>query len=273
MLTFPLLQPALRVTQGELAELQLDIESLEAHIDTLNHALGRGEYNADTTKVVSLTGNPAAQDLAVRTETLDRLKEENRVLLEKLGEMEKTAAMLSATASTGGNPELTKATESVDGAGPAALPHIEESVPKASFDNLQAEKEALLLQIEQASKSRSRLKDVFLQTAKNMRDACRSLFGYHLEPLDGGRFKVVTVFGGEEYSLIFGPVPGVSQSKSASKYQLVGGNDKFVMSPRVQTGVTFWIAERGCIPGFLSTLTMELYEETTKGRTAGYVEG
>ena len=249
---------ALRTTQAELSELTLAVESLEAQVDTLSLALGRGEYDISSTKVVSLSSNPAAEDLAIRTETLDRLKEENRILLERLQNQEE-------------NPRGTLHTSSIST--PQKKSHFpseetDDSVPRATFVNLQAEKDELLLKIEQAEKSRSRLKEIFARTAQELRDACRSLFGYRLEPLENGRIKLTTVFGGSEYFLIFGP-----GTTGSSKFQLVGGNENFVTSQRVQTGLNFWMAERNCVPGFLASLTLELFEESTRGRTTGWTEG
>lgn len=145
----------------------------------------------------------------------------------------------------------------------------------ATYVNLVAERASLQDKIEQTEKSRARLKEIFAKTAQELRDACRSLFGYKIEPLDGGRFKLTTVFGGSEYFLVFGPTTSSSAAASGmnSKFQLVGGNENFVQSQRVQTGLNFWVAERGCVPGFLSSMTLELFEESTRGRTAGWTEG
>lgn len=240
--------------------MQNELESLDVQMDTLRHALGRGEYNLETTKVLSLRGNPADMDLAVRTETLDRLKEENRVLLEKLEEAERQAQHAPARPFTSSDV-------------PQSAPSQElETVPKQTYLNLQAENEELQAKIEQGEKARTRLREVFQKTARELREACKSLLGYTLEPVENGRMKLTTVFGGSNYQLVFGPDQSVGKS-GASKLQLVGGNEAFITSPRVQQGLHFWVAERGCLPGFLASMTLELFEESTRGRTVGYTEG
>lgn len=235
--------------------MSAEMDALDAQIDNLNFALGRGEYNVSNTKVVSFSDNPAALDLAVRTETLENLREENRVLLERVSELEQRAPAAALPAADG------------------KISDAEESVPKQTYLNLQAEKDDLLLKIEQAEKSRLRLKEIFARTAQELRDAVRSLFGYRLEPLENSRIKITTVFGGSEYNLIFGPAPAEAASAGqGQKLALVGGNEAFVTSQRVQQGLEFWVAQRGCLPGFLSTITLELFEESTRGRTAGWTE-
>ena len=162
----------------------------------LKHALGRGEYNTETTKVLSLRDNPADMDLAIRTETLERLKEENRVLLEKLEEAEKSAHPISKSVTSppsGSRALSTTPTESTD------------SVPKQTYLNLQAENEALQAKIDQGEKARNRLREVFQKTARELREACKSLLGYTVEPVENGRMKLTTVFGGSSYQLVFGP--------------------------------------------------------------------
>ena len=240
--------------------MQVELDSLDAQIDNLNYALGRGEYNDSTTKVISFDENPAALDLAVRTETLDNLREENRVLLEKVSELEDRARHAPAAAAGGADTSIGNESE--------------ETVPKQTYVNLQAEKEDLLAKIEQAEKSRLRLKEIFSKTAQDLRDACRSLFGYRIEPLENNRVKITTIFGGSDYNLVFGPAidPATGKPDKNAKLALVGGNEAFVTSSRIQQGLEFWVAQRQCLPGFLSSLTLEVFEESTRGRTAGYSE-
>lgn len=202
-------------------------------------------------------------DLAIRTETLERLKEENRVLLEKLEEAER-AAQHKPLLPTGSSPIAEAPT--------LPAPDAVDTVPKQTYLNLQAEMEELQAKIEQGEKARNRLREVFQKTARELREACKSLLGYTVEPVENGRMKLTTVFGGSGYQLVFGP--GQSTVKGQpGKLQLVGGNEAFITSPRVQQGLHFWVAERNCLPGFLASMTLELFEESTRGRTVGYMEG
>lgn len=76
----------------ENALLSKTVESLQLQVDRLSHDLGRGEYNPDTTRILALADNPSTKDLAIRTETLERLREENKALLEKVVELEQGGA-------------------------------------------------------------------------------------------------------------------------------------------------------------------------------------
>ena len=48
----------------------------------------------------------------------------------------------------------------------------------------------------------------------------------------------------------------------------VGGGPRSEFAGGVADQIGFWVRERGCIPGFLAALTLEFYEEHTKGGRA-----
>ncbi|OMH86360.1 Spindle assembly checkpoint component MAD1 [Zancudomyces culisetae] len=64
--------------------LEKTIETHETHIHSLQLQLGNGGYNPLTTRVLMLKDNPASNDFKIRTETLEKLKAENKSLLEQL---------------------------------------------------------------------------------------------------------------------------------------------------------------------------------------------
>lgn len=229
--------------------LKKTIESLEIKIDTLNLALGRGEYNTATTRVLELEGSPAQKDLAIRTATLEALRAENRALLEKLAVLEKRRGAGPLVASVDGN------------AAAAGL------VPRESLDILQQEVVQLKATIQQKETARDRLKTVFTAKAREYREAVHSLLGYKLDFQDNGRVKVTSVFApSDNYSLVF-----KSNTGDMGTMALVGGGDAaFNVSQEVRTQMRFWVTERGCIPGFLASLTIELFDGTTRGRQGGF---
>lgn len=49
------------------------------------------------------------------------------------------------------------------------------------------------------------------------------------------------------------------------------GGDAGRLSDEVRRQSKFWVTERGSIPCFLASLTMTLYEESTRGGSAGFV--
>ena len=239
---------ALRSCKAELAEAELEIESLEAQNDALSHALGRGEFDQNSMKVVTFANNPAAADLAVRTETLERLKEENQALLSRLQRLEEShSTHRSGSKANIGN----------------------HAVPTETLVNMQAELKKAQDAIEQERKSRTRLKEIFQRTAQEVRESVRQLLGYKLEPTEDGRIKLTSTFGAPDHTFIFGPSPDNTGSKQ--RLRLIGGSEVLLNSPRVQQGVQFSITERDCIPLFLAQYTVEVYEDSTRGRGAGWV--
>lgn len=242
-----------RAECDELADenelLKKSIESLEIRLDGLRLALGRGEYNTATTRVLELEGSPAQKDLAVRTATLDALRAENRALLDKLAAVEKRHGVA---------PEAAGASDGEAGG----------LVPRESLAMLQQEVSQLQATIQQKETARDRLKTAFAAKAREYREAVHSLLGYKLDFQDNGRVKVTSVFApSEAYSLVF-----KSGAGDTGTMALVGGGDAaFNVSQEVRTQMRFWVTERGCIPGFLASLTIELFDGTTRGRAGGYV--
>jgi mitotic spindle assembly checkpoint protein MAD1 len=51
--------------------------------------------------------------------------------------------------------------------------------------------------------------------------------------------------------------------------RLIGGNEDYIRS--LEHLRKFWVIERGSIPCFLSALTLELFDKTPEGQSAGWV--
>jgi hypothetical protein len=63
----------------------------------------------------------------------------------------------------------------------------------------------------------------------------------------------------DDHSLVF-----TSDEDDRGTMQLVdGGNTEYIKS--LDNLIKFWVVERGSIPCFLSSLTMDLFEKTTSG--------
>lgn len=57
-------------------------------------------------------------------------------------------------------------------------------------------------------------------------------------------------------------------------FRLVSATDEQVMRlDEVRRSVAFWLDGRGSLPGFMASLTMSLYEESTRGQSNGVVYG
>lgn len=131
----PLTQIELDQVRNSNALMLKEIEALELQVGRLTYEHGCGAYDARTTRVLQLRDNPDSQEHAIRTATLERLKEENSALLE-------TIALLEARKGT-----------STAGDGVA-------TVPRQSFENLQKDLQTAEASVKQKEIMELRLKKV-----------------------------------------------------------------------------------------------------------------
>lgn len=103
-----------------------------------------------------------------------------------------------------------------------------------------------------------------------MRLAVQKLLGFQLSFLESGRIRVTSVYApSKDRSLAFDPWPG-----GPMPFKLVSATDEKVMSiDEVRRSIGFWLDGRQSLPGFMASLTMALYEETTSGQAGGVVFG
>jgi mitotic spindle assembly checkpoint protein MAD1 len=258
------------------ALLEKELESLELKVEGLQHRLGRGEFDESTTKVVALRDNPAAADLAVRTSTLESLRKENAVLLDKLLTLQRGGKQLAKDEAE----DVSKEGEGGD------------LVPRQTLINLEEENKRLAKEVAQRELAKKRLSDVrlfsscslrrgrmlisvhlscqaFRSKATEFREAVRSLFGYSIDFRENGRVRLRSAYAArDDQSLEF-----ESRDADVGMMQLVGaggGGDAFATSESLRSSLRFWVGERGSVPGFLASLTLEMFEMSTRGRNAGW---
>ena len=110
------------------------IEELEQRLFDLSGEIGAGRHIPPGIRILTFKDNPAQQEVDLRRATLDRLKNENEALLEKL-----------ATLEPGGHD---------DGTSSADL------VPKESWEVMKTEKAELVAALEHKEKRIKRLQEV-----------------------------------------------------------------------------------------------------------------
>ncbi|CAG8728383.1 11032_t:CDS:2, partial [Dentiscutata erythropus] len=239
-----ILQETINELKNENLSLQKHASSLDQQVFALEKAVGRGEYNRETTRVLELKDNPSSRDYAIRQSTLDALKTENSQLLAKLKELQKMLENNHATQ-----------VETIDG----TYSNIIDVIPTQSFTNLENENKQLLEQIAEKEKRISRLKEVWKTKAQEYREAVYSLLGYKFDFLENGRVRLTSMYSEQDdQSFVF-----TSDDNDCGTMQLVGGNSEFIKS--LDDLIKFWVVERSSIPCFLSSLTMKLFEKTTSG--------
>ncbi|CEQ41957.1 SPOSA6832_03736 [Sporobolomyces salmonicolor] len=239
------LKQELDEARNELALMEQEIEALSAQVEQLEENQGiRGAYNPATTKVLEFRDSPDRVEHAIRTATLELLSNENQALLRRLSDVERK------------------------GAPPGATP--QELVPRESLVKANAEVEKLKALVAQKETMLKRISQAVAEKTENMRIAISKLLGYQLSFLDSGRIRVTSVYApSKERSLAFDPWPG-----GPMPFKLVSATDEKIMRiDEVRRSIGFWLDSRSSLPGFMASLTMTLYEETTRGQAGGVVFG
>ncbi|KAM0789394.1 hypothetical protein ACM66B_000222 [Microbotryomycetes sp. NB124-2] len=235
----------------ELGELRLANAALETELDALDAQIAkheqdhgiRGAYNSATTRVLEFRDSPDRVEHAVRSATLERLRLENDALLQRLKDLDTSLGPKD------------------DGAG---------LVPRASLESVQAELIAARAAVVQKETMLRRISQAVAEKTESMRIAISQLLGYQLAFLESGRIRVTSVYApSKDRSLAFDPWPG-----GPMPYKLVSAaDDQVLRSADARQSVQFWLESRTSLPGFLASLTMTLYEETTRGAARGVVIG
>ncbi len=193
-------------------------------------------------RIVELKSNPTAMYQGIRTETLVALKLE-------------TAALLAQLAGKG-----------------------ETSVPLQSLRNAVTEHQRLEQVVIEKDKRMQRLKEVistrfallrlteqvFAAKSSEFREAVYSLLGYRMDFLPNGRVRLSSMYAEKtDHAFLF--------DGEAGTMQLTGqqGGDDFMEA--VGSLIKFWSEERHSIPGLLSAVTLELFEQGTTGRNSGWM--
>lgn len=229
--------------RNELELMEQENEGLANQVELLEENQGiRGAYNPETHQVLEFRDSPDRVEHAIRTATLERLRSENDALLRRLGDLEK--GLLAN-----------------DG---------QSLVPRESLEAAQAESAKLREQVQQKEKMMKRITQAVAEKAETLRLAVQKLLGFQLSFLESGRIRVTSVYApSKDRSLAFDPWPG-----GPMPFKLVSATDEQVMSlDEVRRSVGFWLDGRGSLPGFMASLTMSLYEESTRGQNNGVVYG
>lgn len=232
-------------SRNALALMEKECDALALQVEALEEAHGiRGTYNPETTKVLEFRDSPDRVEHAIRSSTLDRLRQENRALMQRIQELE------GRSSTSGTQVEL---------------------VPRQSLVTLEADVAALRASVAQKETMLKRISQVcslpcsarfeaellllpqaVAEKTESMRIAISKLLGYQLSFLDSGRIRVTSVYApSKDRSLAFDPWPG-----GPMPYKLVSAADEKAMrSDEVRRSINFWLDSRSSLPGFMASLT------------------
>ena len=195
----------------------------------------------------------------LRQAALDRLKEENAALLQRLSTLE-TSGAHSVPAPTAG---------AVNATGPGTTTTATELVPRASWAAVCEEKAQLEEELRQKEKRLLRLRQVFAAKTAEFREALSAILGVKVAFYDNGQVRVTS-----QYDLgaafVFQPAKdgtGTGAGAGAARMQLVaqgeGGPQEL---PQLMRN---WVEIEQSIPCFLASVTLECYDKWKREREMG----
>jgi mitotic spindle assembly checkpoint protein MAD1 len=222
--------------------------------------------------VLSLSANPAQEWADLRQAALDRLKEENAALLQRLS----TLSSSSSSSSSHPNPNPTTNTTSKTGE------EEEELVPRASWTAICEQKRQLEDELRQKEKRMLRLRQVFTAKTAEFREALSAILGVKLAFYDNGQIRVTSqydlgaafVFQPATRSHAAGKGEGeageAGEGGAGARMQLVaqgeGGPQEL---PQLMRN---WVEIEQSIPCFLASVTLECYDKWKREQEMGIRE-
>lgn len=211
----------------DLSKLQSAHQLLQKEHEVLHSRLAAAEA-ANKTRILSLRSNPTSDFEAIKTSTLAALKRENQDLL----------AQLTKDARRG-----------------AAIPASQLAAARREIEEAQREAAS-------AQKTTRRLKEVWAAKSQEFKEAIFSTLGWTVTFIPNGKMRVESLYcpslhpDEHENSIVFDGERGTMK---------VSGGPQSPFARRIADQIQFWVRDKGCIPGFLAALTLEFYEEHTRG--------
>ncbi|KAI8320510.1 hypothetical protein GQ54DRAFT_263412 [Martensiomyces pterosporus] len=243
----------LEAAKKEHQQLLERFEALEREAARLEHQVGSGlGYNPRTTRILQLIDNPSAQDYAIRSEKLKALAAENEALLAHISQLEKDA-----------NPaEAMDADDDGAAAERGAADPSTESPFFHTISNLRAENQNLTRQLEDSGKLMRRYKKEWKKKAAELREVVYSILGYRVDFLSNGGVRFTSMYASDvDQSFVF-----TSGDDNQGVMKLSGGGNKSYLKG-LGNDIRYWVQERGSIPGFMSTVTLQNFEASPAPQT------
>ncbi|KAG5984460.1 hypothetical protein E4U55_004680 [Claviceps digitariae] len=219
-----------RKLQEDVTTLHTKVAMLEKDLSANKAQLSAAKEHSST-RILSLRSNPTSDFEAIKRSTLEALKKENSDLLIQLRSRDTTNS--------------------------STVPVIPTSVLGA----MEREIAAARAETASAQKSAKRLKEVWGSKSQEFKEAIFSTLGWTVTFIPNGKMRVESTFfpsqtDEHENSIVFDGERGTMK---------VGGGPKSAFARRIGDQISFWVREKGCIPGFLAALTLEFYEEHSRG--------
>ncbi|KAJ1734905.1 coiled-coil domain-containing protein mad1 [Coemansia biformis] len=244
---------------AEYQRLLARFEALEREAARLEHQVGAGlGYDPRTTRILQLIDNPSAQDFAIRSQKLTSLAAENEALLERIRQLEPGAAKPADAASVGLADEDTADSGDGNGDDNGGGGGGSSGAGSAFFhtiDNLRSENRSLTQQLEDSVKLISRYRKEWRRKAAELREVVYLILGYRVDFMTNGSVRFTSTYAADvDQSFVF-----TSGDDNQGHMRLLGGGSKAYLKG-LSNDIRYWIQERGSIPGFLATVTLQNFE-------------
>ncbi|KAI0388795.1 spindle assembly checkpoint component Mad1 [Xylariaceae sp. FL0594] len=219
-----------RKLADELSKLQTAHQVLQKEHEVLQSRLAAAEA-ANKTRILSLRSNPTSDYEAIKTSTLLALKQENQDLLTQLSKDARRNKI-------------------------AVVPASQLAAARREVEEAQRE-------LASAQKTTRRLKEVWAAKSQEFKEAIFSTLGWTVTFIPNGKMRVESLYhpsatDEHENSIVFDGERGTMK---------VSGGPQSVFAKRIADQIQFWVRDKGCIPGFLAALTLEFYDEFSRGGT------
>ncbi|KAH6894876.1 spindle assembly checkpoint component Mad1 [Coprinopsis sp. MPI-PUGE-AT-0042] len=222
--------------EQEIASQATKIDELEQALFDLSGEIAGGRHVPPKTRVLCMAENPDQAWVDLRQATMDRIKGENEALIKRLKELEESGV---STAGSEGQ-------------------RNEELVPRASWEQVNKEKEDLQNELKQKEKRLLRLQQVFQSKSAEFREAIASILGLKLAFYPNGQVRVTSMYD-LNASFIFQP----ASKEQGARMQLVAQGEGGPQD--LPSLMKYWIETEQCTAGFLASVTLECYDNWKRG--------
>ncbi|KAJ6591138.1 spindle assembly checkpoint component Mad1 [Mycena vulgaris] len=239
-------QEALDAARAETTAQQETIERLEQELFELGGEIAGGRHVPPGVRVLSFVDSP---ELLLRDAPQAREAETTRVREENAALLQRIAALQVR----GAHGDREGGVEGQDG-GPGL-------VPRESWEAVCKERDELQGVVRQKETRLKRLKDVYSSKAEEFKESIAALLGVKLAFFPSGQVRVTSLYD-LDATFVFKPASG-----GGGGHELVaqgeGGPED------LPSMLAYWVGTEQCIPGFLASVTLEVYDRWKRQRERG----
>ncbi|KAJ7135484.1 spindle assembly checkpoint component Mad1 [Mycena crocata] len=231
-------EEALNVALSESKSQLEKIEQLEQELFELSGEIAAGRHVPPGVRVLSFMDTPdllLRDNPQTRHNEMNRVKEENAALIHRIEALQQGGARVD------------------DGTGGEHL------IPKESWDAVCKERDELEATLKQKEKRLKRLQEIFSSKAEEFKESIASLLGVKLAFFPSGQVRVTSLYD-LSATFVFKP----SSSGTANMELMAQGEGGPEDLPNM---MAYWVGTEQCIPGFLASVTLELYDRWKREKT------